>query len=70
MRKIKIVTDNDELYNADQAVKSFIKNHGKKFNEDEHKELGHLLRNRAKALSKILGTEVGSVADDDWFIIF
>ncbi len=65
MMEIKVNINNDELYNADQAVERFIKNHGAELNEDEHKELRHLLQNRAKALSKVLGTKVSSIADDD-----
>lgn len=64
-RKITIKTDNDEIFKADQAVKSFLKSHGKKLNNDEKKELGGLLRKRAKALSDVMGIRVDSIADDD-----
>lgn len=61
---IRITTDNDAVYKADQAVKDFVKSHGKKLNESERKELGGLLKDRAKALSDVLGTKVDSVVDD------
>ena len=64
-RKITIKTDNDEIFKADQAVKGFLKSHGKKLNNEEKKELGGLLRKRAKALSDVMGIHVGSIADDD-----
>lgn len=65
MGKIKVTTDNDELYNADQAVRSFVKDHENDLNEDEHRELRHLLQDRAKALSNVLGIKISSIADDD-----
>ena len=54
-KKIKVTTNSDAVFNADQAVKSFVKSHGKKLSDDERNELGGLLRNRAKAMSDALG---------------
>ncbi len=59
------VKPSDEVYEADQAVRRFLKSHKGKLNDSEHKELGNLLRNRAKALSEALGTKISSVADKD-----
>lgn len=60
-KKITISTDNDELYNANQAVKEFTESHSKNLSDDERIELGELLDKRAKALSDVLGVKVGSV---------
>ena len=64
-KKTIIYTDNDNLYNADQAVEQFIKTHGSKINDDERKELGELLKARARAMSEVLGVEVHSIAEKD-----
>lgn len=58
-----IYVDNDDLYNADQAVKAFTKKHKNPLNEEEREELGRLLKNRVRAISDALGVEVSSVAD-------
>lgn len=55
----------DDLYNTDQAVRDFCKSHGKKLTDDEHQELGKLLKERASAISDVLGAKVSSVCDDD-----
>lgn len=60
---MKVYVDNDDLYNADQAVRKFTKEHKNPLSEEEHEELGDLLKTRARALSDALGVEVGSVAD-------
>lgn len=62
MKKTHIVTDNSNLYDADQAVRSFLKEHGKNLTDEEHDELGELLNRRAAAISEVLGVEVGSLA--------
>lgn len=62
MKKTRIVTDNNDLYDADKAVKDFVKGHGKNLSDEEHDELGELLNRRAAAISDALGVDVGSVA--------
>jgi small-conductance mechanosensitive channel len=64
-RKFKVTTDNDELYNADKKIKSFVENHGKNLSDDERSELGELLDERARALSNVLGVKVGSITGND-----
>lgn len=65
MNEVNIITsDSEELYNADKAVKDFVKSHGRTLDEEEREELGNLLRNRADAISNVLGVKVASVADD------
>lgn len=63
-KKITAKTDNDTLYNADQAVRSFCDEHPGDLSETEHQELRGLLSNRADALSEALGVKVSSLFDD------
>lgn len=60
---MKVYVDNDDLYNADQAVQKFGKEHKIPLSEEEREELGDLLKARARAFSDALGVEVSSVAD-------
>lgn len=60
---MKVYVDNDDLYNADQAVKKFAREHKNLLSDEEHEELGGLLKARARAISDALGVEVSSVAD-------
>lgn len=60
---MKVYVDNDDLYNADQAVKKFGKEHKIPLSEEEREELGDLLKTRARAFSDALGVEASSVAD-------
>ena len=62
MERHTVYTDNSALYDVQQEIKGFLKNHNKKLNDDERNELGELLNRRAKALSDALGVEVGSIA--------
>ena len=48
---------------AQKAISDYAGSHGKKLNETERKEFGELLKNRARAISDLLGVEVGSIAD-------
>ena len=65
MAKIPTIkTKDDGLFKADKAVKDFSKSHKGKLNDAEHKQLRGLLNNRAKELSKALGTKVSSLFDD------
>ena len=61
MKKTQIFTDNSNLYDADKAVKDFVKGLGKNLTDDERDELGELLERRAAAISDVLGVKVGSV---------
>lgn len=60
---MKIYVDNDDLYNADQAIKRFGREHKIPLSDEEQEELGDLLKARARAISDILGIKVSSVAD-------
>lgn len=62
---IKVTTDSAEPYNADQAVRNFLKSHNKNLTDEERTQLGKLLKARAQAFSKVLGVEIGTVAKDD-----
>ncbi len=54
----------EELYDANQEVKSFCK--GKKdLNEKEHKKLNKLIEKRANAASDVLGVKIGSISYED-----
>jgi hypothetical protein len=61
MKKTQIFTDNSNLYDADKAVKDFVKEFGKNLTDDKRDELGELLERRAAAISDVLGVKVGSV---------
>ena len=65
MKRNTIYTDNSNLYDADQAVKSFIKDHGNNLNDEERNELGELLNERASAISEVLCFKVSSIANLD-----
>ncbi|HEY9059179.1 MAG TPA: hypothetical protein VIO64_01565 [Pseudobacteroides sp.] len=56
-----IYTDNSDLYDADKAVKDFVKVHKGKLNEEDRNTLGDLLGRRAAAISDVLGVKVSSV---------
>ncbi len=60
---MKVYVDNDDLNNADKAVKKFGREHKIPLSDEEHEELSDLLKARARAISDALGVEVGSVAD-------
>ena len=62
MKKPTVYTDNSNLYDADKAVKNYVKEHGKKLADDERDELGDLLEKRAAAMSDVLGVKISSVA--------
>ena len=55
----------DDLYNADQAVRNFCKSHGKQLDENEHNDLRELLKERASAMSDVLGQEIHSIGESD-----
>jgi hypothetical protein len=61
MKKTQIFTDNNNLYEADKAVKDFVKGLGKNLTDEERCKLGELLERRAAAISDVLGVKVGSV---------
>ena len=61
MKKTTVYTDNSNLYDADKAVKDYVKEHGKKLTNDERDELGDLLEKRAAAMSDVLGVKISSV---------
>lgn len=50
----------ERLYNANQAVKKFVKGK-RRLNEREHKKLNSLIAKRAKASSDVLGIKIGSI---------
>lgn len=58
-----IYTDNSDLYDADKAVKDFVKVHKGKLSEENSDALGDLLDRRAAAISNVLGVKVSSVVD-------
>ena len=58
-----IYTDNSDLYDADKAVKDFVKVHKGKLSEENRDALGDLLDRRAAAISNVLGVKVSSVVD-------
>ena len=58
-----IYTDNSDLYDADKAVKNFVKVHKGKLSEENRDALGDLLDRRAAAISNVLGVKVSSVVD-------
>ena len=58
-----IYTDNSDLYDADKAVKDFVKVHKDNLCEEERDTLGDLLDRRAAAISDVLGVNVSSVVD-------
>jgi hypothetical protein len=61
MKKPHIYTDNSDLFDVEEEIKRFLKDHKKELNNEEHDELGKLLDRRAKAISDVLGVEVSSV---------
>lgn len=60
---MEIYVDSEDLYNADQAVRKFAKEHKPPLSEEEHGELVGLLKNRARAMSDALGVEVSALVD-------
>ena len=58
-----IYTENSDLYDADKAVKDFVKVHKGNLSEEERDTLGDLLDRRAAAMSDVLGVKVSSVTD-------
>ena len=58
-----IYTENSDLYDADNAVKDFVKVHKGNLSEEERDTLGDLLDRRAAAMSDVLGVKVSSVTD-------
>ena len=52
------------LFDADQAVKKFVKGK-KKLNDIQHKKLDSLIAKRAKATSDVLGIKIGSISYKD-----
>lgn len=62
-RKKGHVAAGDLLYSADQAVRSFCKEHKGNLSDSEHKQLRKLLHNRADAMSKVMGVKVHSLFD-------
>ena len=61
MKKNIVYTDNSALYDIEQEIKSFLKEHKGKFGDDERGVLGVLLDRRAQAISDVLGVEVGAI---------
>lgn len=59
-----IKVNDDGLFKVDKAIKDFSKSHKGKLTDDDHKVLRGLLNDRAKELSKALGTKVSSLFDD------
>ena len=57
--------DGDDLYQIDQSVQSFCDNHSDELDDNEHDELRAMLKERARAISDILGVKVHSVCEDD-----
>ena len=62
MKKTHLITENNDLFDAQDEIKDFLKEHKKKLTDEEHDDLGELLNRRAKAMSEVLGVEVSSVA--------
>lgn len=63
MKKNTIYTDNDDLFEADQAIKKFTESHELELSDEEHEELAGLLDRRAEAISEVLGVRVGSIGN-------
>ena len=53
------------LANAQSAIDEYSATHPGSFSEDEHREFGALLRERAAALSEATGLKIHSIVDDD-----
>ena len=68
MKELKLRDDPDaleRLANAQSAIDEYSSSHPGRFSEEEHREFGALLRERAAALSEALGLKIHSIADDD-----
>lgn len=62
MREKKYKKSSNNLFKVQDEIKSFQKTHKGKLNERDRAKIGKLLNRRAKAMSGVLGVEVGSIA--------
>lgn len=53
------------LANAQSAIDEYSTAHPGSFSEEEHREFGALLKERAAALSEATGLKIHSIVDDD-----
>ena len=55
----------ERLFNADKAVKNFVKGK-KKLSSSEHKTMSKLLKKRASAMSDVCGVKISSISGKDF----
>lgn len=68
MKELKFKNDPaalERLANAQSAIDEYSAAHPGSFSEDEHREFGALLKERAAALSEATGLKIHSIVDDD-----
>ena len=68
MKKLKFKNDPaalERLANAQSAIDDYSASHPGPLSEDERREFGGLMRERAAALSEATGLRVHSIVDDD-----
>lgn len=68
MKELKFKNDPaalERLANAQNAIDEYSAAHPGSFSEEERREFGCLLRERAAALSEATGFKIHSIVDDD-----
>lgn len=68
MKELKFKNDPaalERLANAQNAIDEYSAAHPGSFSEEERREFGGLLRERAAALSEATGFRIHSIVDDD-----
>lgn len=68
MKELKLRDDPaalERLANAQRAIDRYSATHPGRLSDEEHREFGSLLRERAAALSEATGLKIHSIVDDE-----